>query len=399
MAGRAGRRGIDTVGHVIHCGNLFEQPDIITYKEILCGKPQILVSKFQVYYPVVLNLFKKREHIIIEDIEAFVNQSMYKCELDKMQNGLLREYEQIEGKVTAKDAGFSILKTPRDKLEVYEKLLEKSEFCANKKRKEIDAQIKELKTEFPDLVKDFSHYMEYSRLVDELKRKEASINGNASCIKNEVANVLEVMLEYKIVECLENVCDGECGGGGGCPCTLPSYRLTDERGNIAASVAETNPVLMAVICTEWNYFEEFTPPELAAFFSIFTDARVNNECEHEMLSDKIKRFDQVRFELLDAQEARKIYVNETGLMDFCYGLVDVILKWCNCENEVECQMLIQEYELSIGDFTKAILKISTLTREMIGMCEKIGKIELMHKLAAIDGLILKYVTTNQSLYL
>jgi hypothetical protein len=139
---------------------------------------------------------------------------------------------------------------------------------------------------------------------------------------------------------------------------------------------------------------------LAAFFSIFTDARTNDDwCENEMLSDKIKSFNQIRYWLWDAQEARKIYVNETGLENFCYGLVDVILKWCKCENETECKMLIAEYELSIGDFTKAVLKISTLSREMIGMCEQINNIELMSKLAAIDGLILKYVTTNQSLYL
>ena len=62
-------------------------------------------------------------------------------------------------------------------------------------------------------------------------------------------------------------------------------------------------------------------------------------------------------------------------------------------------MLILEYDLSIGDFTKAVLKISTLSREMIGMAEKINNIELMSKLSSIDGLILKYVTTNQSLYL
>ena len=29
MAGRAGRRGIDTVGHVIHCNNLFRMPEFI----------------------------------------------------------------------------------------------------------------------------------------------------------------------------------------------------------------------------------------------------------------------------------------------------------------------------------------------------------------------------------
>jgi superfamily II RNA helicase len=389
MAGRAGRRGIDTVGHVIHCGNLFEQPDIITYKEILSGKPQKLVSKFQIYYPVVLNVFKTSKQVLVEEIETFVNHSMYKSELDSIQRGLLDEYEQIDEKVTAKHNGFASLKTPRDVLDLYDNLIEKSQFCANKKRKEIDARIKELKTANPDLEKDFAYYREYTSLVYKMKEKESSLNGNANCIQNEVANLLDVMKEFKIIE----RDDKESA-------SPSAYTLTQDRGMIASSIAETNPVLMALICTKWNYFEEFTPPELAAFFSIFTDARVNEVwCEHEMMTDKIKCFDEIRFSLLDAQEARKIYVTETGLDNFCYGLVDVILKWCKCENEDECKMLIQEYELSIGDFTKAVLKISTLTREMIGMCEKINNIELMSKLAAIDGLILKYVTTNQSLYL
>jgi superfamily II RNA helicase len=389
MAGRAGRRGIDTVGHVIHCGNLFEQPDINTYKEILCGKPQKLVSKFQIYYPVVLNLFKTSKQVLVEEIEAFVNHSMYKSELDCIQNGLLREYEEIDEKVSAKHHGFADLKTPRDTMELYDSLIEKSQFCANKKRKEIDAQIKELKMANPHLEKDFTYYRDYVRLIDTMKQKESSINGNANSIKNEVANLLYVMEEFKIIE-----------RGDGASAYPNAYRLTQDRGMIASSIAETNPVLMALICTEWKYFEEFTPPELAAFFSIFTDARTNDDwCENEMLSDKIKSFNQIRYWLWDAQEARKIYVNETGLENFCYGLVDVILKWCKCENETECKMLIAEYELSIGDFTKAVLKISTLSREMIGMCEQINNIELMSKLAAIDGLILKYVTTNQSLYL
>ena len=35
MAGRAGRRGIDTVGHVVHCNNLFPLPRDYDYKLIL----------------------------------------------------------------------------------------------------------------------------------------------------------------------------------------------------------------------------------------------------------------------------------------------------------------------------------------------------------------------------
>ena len=46
-AGRAGRRGLDTVGHVIHCNNMFDLPSETEYKEILCGKPQSLI--YQIY--------------------------------------------------------------------------------------------------------------------------------------------------------------------------------------------------------------------------------------------------------------------------------------------------------------------------------------------------------------
>jgi hypothetical protein len=34
----------------------------------------------------------------------------------------------------------------------------------------------------------------------------------------------------------------------------------------------------------------------------------------------------------------------------------------------------------------------------MNVCEIIGEIELLHKLSQIEGLVLKYVTTSQSLY-
>ena len=37
MAGRAGRRGIDTIGHVIHCNNLFTLDGINSYKKMITG--------------------------------------------------------------------------------------------------------------------------------------------------------------------------------------------------------------------------------------------------------------------------------------------------------------------------------------------------------------------------
>ena len=62
MAGRAGRRGIDTVGHVVHCNNLFDTPMLSDYKLILGGKPQQLVSKYHISYSLILNLIKNGQN-------------------------------------------------------------------------------------------------------------------------------------------------------------------------------------------------------------------------------------------------------------------------------------------------------------------------------------------------
>jgi antiviral helicase SKI2 len=91
MAGRAGRRGIDTVGHVVHCNNLFDLPAIQDYKTILCGQPQKLKSKFKITYSTVLNLMKSGQS---KDYHDFVEKSMLKREIDSsIQDSILQTLE------------------------------------------------------------------------------------------------------------------------------------------------------------------------------------------------------------------------------------------------------------------------------------------------------------------
>jgi hypothetical protein len=78
------------------------------------------------------------------------------------------------------------------------------------------------------------------------------------------------------------------------------------------------------------------------------------------------------------------------------------MTWCECATEYDCKSFIQNEvaskSISIGDFTKSMLKIVTITKEFMNFAETIGQIEFMHKLNQIEGLVLKYVTTSQSLY-
>jgi hypothetical protein len=58
-----------------------------------------------------------------------------------------------------------------------------------------------------------------------------------------------------------------------------------------------------------------------------------------------------------------------------------------------------EKEISIGDFIKGILKISTIVKEIMRTCEKTNMVDLLHKVSQIDAMILKYIANTQSLYL
>jgi superfamily II RNA helicase len=394
MAGRAGRRGLDTVGHVVHCSNLFEQPQLETYKEILCGKPQKLVSKFQVYYPMLLNVFKNTGHASIEDLVGFADKSMLKSELESAERGIISELEAIDGRVKIKDNFMNNVKTPREMLAEYNKVLEILPYAANKKRKEIDATIKKMKADNAGLDKDHGYYVEYKKLMDEKKQKESQLVGTQYYIQACVEKLLKIMEETSIIT---NVEPGH-------------YMLTPELGNIAVRMAEINPVLISLLCVQWKYFEEFSVSQIAAFFSIFTDVRVAEEircgatnCSYDrFLDNKIGEFEKVRESLISKEEYSKVY-GSSGLDGFCYDILDDVFEWCECDDEQSCKQLIariyQEKGISVGDFTKAILKISTISREMQGVCEVMNKTEFMHKLASIDKMILKYVATSQSLYL
>lgn len=87
----------------------------------------------------------------------------------------------------------------------------------------------------------------------------------------------------------------------------------------------------------------------------------------------------------------------------CYDMPDLVNGWCGCTSEMECKVYLQnnvaQKTISAGDFTKALLKISTIVREIALVAEKMNQIECAHKLSQVDSKILKYITTSQSLYI
>ena len=62
------------------------------------------------------------------------------------------------------------------------------------------------------------------------------------------------------------------------------------------------------------------------------------------------------------------------------------------------QKLASEKEIYLGEFVKALLKITNISSEMEKIAELVGNIEFLSRLKEIPNMTMKYVVTNQSLY-
>uniref|UniRef100_A0A0N5BVH1 Helicase ATP-binding domain-containing protein n=1 Tax=Strongyloides papillosus TaxID=174720 RepID=A0A0N5BVH1_STREA len=85
MAGRAGRRGLDTVGNVIIMPNGRELCDFQTMRNMLTGKANLLESKFRITYRMMLSLIRSGEEISIEKMlsQSFAEKLSIRHEEEK----------------------------------------------------------------------------------------------------------------------------------------------------------------------------------------------------------------------------------------------------------------------------------------------------------------------------
>ena len=83
------------------------------------------------------------------------------------------------------------------------------------------------------------------------------------------------------------------------------------------------------------------------------------------------------------------------------NICDEIGDWCFANNENECKIVLEglaKRNIFVGEFVKSILKINNIAVEMEKVCEVNNRMDLLKKLREIPDLTLKFVATNQSLY-
>jgi len=388
MAGRAGRRGIDTVGYVVHCNNLFRPPSLTDYKVTLGGVPQKLVSKFHISYGLILNLLKNGQ---TSDFHKFSEKSMIHDQIHKSIDDASAGLNDISQKIYNKRQTIEHSKTPMEVCEKYIAAENRFKMTVNKKKKEAEREMDTIKNEYRTLMEDVQRIRELTELDKDYARQLNSIEYMEQFIKEQTDKVLNIMVDNGIIEQVDR-----------------DYQLS-YAGVLAGNIAEVHPIPLTKLIMDNAYFAEFSSKQLVGLFSCFTDIKIPSDqrCSVPRIDDYdlnnlINNLAGFYKKLEYAESDNDVNTGIRYENALVYDMIDYSMQWCECTTEEECKYFIQnvisEKEISIGDFTKAMMKIVTVTKELMNICEISGAIDLLYKLNQIEGMVLKYVLTSQSLY-
>ena len=379
-AGRAGRLGLDKVGHVIHLNNLFHEYESASYRTMMKGAPQTLTSKFKISYNLLLNLIDTGD----TDLVDFSRKSMLTNEIDSELGDLLLRINQLQMEAYMEKSPFQT-RTPIEVVEQYYNLCDQKQSAVNKKRKDIDRQIQAIVEQYRHLEQD---KFVLKKVIDsrrELAQLQSQFDYTSKYIDNNVQAILQLLAEQGFVD-------------------ETKTKLTPT-GIVAGQLRELHCLVFAKLFID---IQELSVKQLVALFSCFTNVNVMDEFKETVPNTDDRQIVRI---LKNVDEMYGFYMNKEAKelridsgMDYTmhYDLINYVGQWCDATNEQECKLVLQRLDteklIFLGEFVKALLKVNNISAEFERIAEMTGNIEFLSKLKEISQQTMKFVVTNQSLY-
>jgi superfamily II RNA helicase len=386
MAGRAGRRGLDTIGHVIHLSNLFSLPFAHDYELLLNGNPQTLTSKFNISYNLVLNFLQVDGNTL-----DFAGKSMSNGEIQKSIQSTKQQIENLKNDLIKKEINptYEYVMSNKDNFETYIKLTDDLKSSKQKQKKQIQRTLENIANGNKHFKTQMVQFQSMLDIKNEITNNQQYLENLNNHFHNSFNNIVKFLQSFDYIN---------------------SDGAIHEKGNIATYIQETHCLAFTDLLVKYNYFKEYSANEIAALLSCFANIRVKDDLkifntnkltsnpQFNSLLDSLK----ITYENYITEELRyNIETNDS--VSYMFEMVNPILEWCNSEDEQTCKSILNkcqmEYTVFPGEFIKAILKINNMVNELKSVAEYMGNIELLHKLSLIPDLTLKFVATNQSLYI
>jgi len=234
---------------------------------------------------------------------------------------------------------------------------------------------------------DIEKYKQLKTQKIELKNNNTFKFNTINYIQTNIDAILSILKDNKFVEF--------------------DFKLT-EKGLVAMQLQEVHSLALADLYDNNNGLKDLSVSQLVGLFSCFTNISIpdDNKLQFACCNDKTIQ----KMTIMLNNSINKYYDLETEYRvntgtDYTlhFELIDYIQEWCQANDEVSCRNIIikikEEKEIFLGEFVKAILKINNIAKEFEKICETTQNIELLQKIKKIPEITLKYVATNQSLYI
>lgn len=393
MAGRAGRRGMDTRGYVYHL--LWrEMPSCVEYESMLSGKPQAILSKFRlssltvlrVVYALEIETIDSVSRIRPEDVIDQLKKTMIQREVGRQGGQVERKWRETREKREKVEKRIQEMCTPLEIVEEYHSM--------KNTQNTRNTQHMKLAMKYSSLVRDYSVWKEWKALQEEETSMHLTLDDIHAYIPNAVMLLLGRLEEKKLIRMVQ----------------------VDE-------MDEHTSLTLTPLGQLMSHFHE-TPPEMVYVFDKVEEACRTKETMIELLAGiaggivRLENNSSTRplsslacidlFRQMDKEQReeenwvrRQREQLDTPPEQVCgFALVPSIREWCGAD-ETACKQIlsrIQEQGTFVGEWVKVLLKMVTVARELAMVFEKMGKVGCVAQLATIPEMVMKSVVTNQSLY-
>jgi hypothetical protein len=325
------------------------------------------------------------------NLTQFASRSMITGDLDDQMKEIYYKMTSLQTELDNIHNSMTHLRTPMEVLDEYLELKKTVQYTVNKKRKEMERKIQNIVDNHRFLNQDLQSYQKNSVKEKEMNQLQSQYNSLQRYFQSGVGNVLDLLKHESFIESSDD--------------SANDLKLTIQ-GKIASQIREIHCLAFSKLYDSKN-LDELSSKQLVALFSCFTNIRVLEnfkdnvpKSQDKIINDKVKEV----LELYDGYQRKELERNINAGFDYemQYDLLNYIEEWCDCENVEDCKQLLQkmagEKEIFLGEFVKALLKINNIASEFEKIAEMTGNIAFLSKLKEIPHMTLKYVVTNQSLY-
>ena len=385
MAGRAGRRGLDTMGHVILLP-LYDYPAEEDFRQVALGLIPCITSQFRWSYQFFLKIHQSNAI----DVVTFFKHSL--SNLDR-----LVQMKDLTSKSLLLAPIISNLET---QIESYDKIVidKVTTFASLEKIQMGQESLGGFKIGLSKKqLKDFQTLKSYVSKNDSAKTLLPLVK-TLTQTKEEHAHILQQIVAY-------NTCVDKSIKDISELLEYWGYITSDgptTKGIIASQINACNAILLTEMIMN-DYFVGLTASEIVGLISIFTDSKEKHTITtfngtpelHKRYADLKKLTDECISDEATIINSVDIVTNWNISTDY----IDLAYKWCSGAEMGEIILMLNAIEEYEGNFVKNMLKIVNICHDVQAICKMVGKIEVLPVFETIDKLVLRDIVSINSIYL